>query len=294
MFVGALLACAVCSREAQAAEQPLIWDQLSGQQLADAIEQALAQANDVKHALANDQLRVIETNYFLLVTDIDEAEAAKWNGLLDKMYNRLLDMFGITRGTNIWHGKALVYIFKSKSDFVRYEKLFERFESKGEVAGLCHYDGPRVRIVFYRQGDDMSFATVLVHESSHAFVYRYRSPQRLDAWVSEGLAEWITYEILPRSTWKDKRVRAAKLEMQRRHDTGDLFDVGTLKPWQYGVAYLLTDYLIRWDKPRYVRFLDALKDQATVEEALAIAYRTTIPQVVPAYGKFIGVGELRK
>ena len=63
---------------------------------------------------------------------------------------------------------------------------------------MCHTFGSGdVHIAFYRQPNDFDSAHVLVHESVHGFVHRYRSPLDIPSWANEGLAEAIATDMVP-------------------------------------------------------------------------------------------------
>ena len=93
-------------------------------------------------------LQLRETHYFLLYSDLPAAEAEYWTGLLDRMYGRLADLFGVTRGRNIWRGKAVIFVFVDRADYRRYEREVRGTEP-GESAGMTHcFEDGAVKIAF--------------------------------------------------------------------------------------------------------------------------------------------------
>lgn len=271
-----------------------VWGRLNDEQSAAAVEKLKQFARDAQVKIGHAGLRSFETDFFLFVTDLDAAEAQKWNRLLDKMYAQLCAMFAIPEGVNIWHGKALVFTFKSREDFARYEATVENYEAAPGVAGLCHQHGPIVRIAFYRQPRELEFARILVHESSHGFLHRYRSPQRIVSWVNEGLAEWIAHDMVPVPGRSGAELRAeVREELRRRGDTGGMFDREHIDGWHYGVAYTLTSFMIDQNKRGYVKFINALKDGKEWRAALEEEYGAPLEKLVAAYGVSVGVGPIR-
>src|SRR5690606_11851392 len=118
----------------------------------------------------------------------------------DNMYNRLTDLFAIKRGDNIWLGKCLILIFRNSDDYHRFQAVMHQTNS-GTSAGMCHgFGSGEVHIAFFRQPAEMQFAHVLVHESVHGFLHRYRSPVHVPTWINEGLAEYIAFRLLPKAT----------------------------------------------------------------------------------------------
>ena len=276
-------------------EQDGVWGRLTAEQAAEAVEQLKEFAREAQEKIGHRGLQSFETDYFLFVTDLEPREARLWNGVLDRMHNDLLNMFALPRGTNVWHGKALVFVFRSKQDFARYEAEVEKNPMDlSHVGGLCHQHGPVVRISFYRQGDDARFAHVLVHEASHGFIHRYRSEHRLPSWVNEGLAEWIAYRI-PRPRRPDSReIDALKTRLRELGHTEGLFDKSSIDlGWHYELAYTLTDFMISQNRRGYVAFINAMKTGKPWRSALEEDYGAPLERLVTAYGAAMGVGPLR-
>src|SRR5204863_2043789 len=131
------------------------------------------------------------------VSDLPPAETRKWAALLDKMYLRLAEVFAVPNGENIWRGKAIVFVFANRSNYAHFERTMFG-NNPGSAVGLCHEksDG-QVVISFFRSDDEQQFSHVLVHESVHGFIHRFRTPVQVPSWVNEGLAESIATELVP-------------------------------------------------------------------------------------------------
>lgn len=268
------------------------WPELTPEAHAKMIEQLKTFSKETTEKV-NDSLRLLETKYFLFYTDLQPAESRKWAYLLDKMYNRLCNLFGIERGINIWHGKALIFVFAQKKDYQRFWRDMLDIDPSWSD-GMCHSrsDG-QVIIAFYRQPDEMDFATILVHESVHGFLHRYRSPAHIVSWANEGLADVIAYELVPKSQQIPMKQRNARSEMKERGGLGqDFFTADQIEPWQYGVASGLTTYMIKQHKKGYVAFINGIKDGVSWKESLATNYGVALKRLVLFYGKSIGIKSL--
>jgi hypothetical protein len=238
------------------------------------------------------RLGLIETDYFLFYTDLDAGEARKWATLLDKMYDRLCDMFAIPKGTNIWHGKALVFVFKDVADFRRFEA--EVYDTRIDwAAGLCHqFSDGQVHICFYRPPDEARFAHVLVHESVHGFIHRYRSPARVANWANEGLAEWIAYELVPRPGGRGVIRQQAAMELRNKPDLGGMFEMENIEPAHYVQTTAITDVLIGDVSRRgYVQFINAMKDGERWQEAFTTSMGMSLDKFLAIYAKSIGLNQ---
>jgi hypothetical protein len=241
-------------------------------------------------------LKLHETKYFLFSSNIPPAEAKKWAGLLDRMYGKLAEIFAVPSGENIWRGKALVFVFAKKSQYQRYERDINETDP-GASDGMCHsFPNGLVTIAFYRQKDEMVFAHVLVHESVHGFVHRYRSPARVPSWANEGLAETIATELVPqasRATDKTKEFARRELLMHGKR-LGDFFDLQHIEPWQYPVSEMMCTYMIQEAKHNYVDFINGIKEGLSPEESLSARFKADPDQLILKFGEWLGLKKLRE
>ncbi len=268
--------------------QDRFWGPQSDDDQAAAVKELEAFADETRQTL-NLPLTLYETRYFLFYSNLSGSESANWAGLLDRMYARLAELFAVPTGQNIWRGKGLIFVFSSEKDYARFEDQMHHTDAKG-TAGLAHCFGDgMVHIAFYRQSDQLQFAHVLVHESVHGFVHRYRSPIFITSWINEGLAETIASELVP-----DKRMETfipglARVGL-RDHDghLGDFFTAEHIAAWQYPVAQTLTTFMIRQSKQNYVDFINGIKDGLTWQESMETKYKVPLDRLVWAYGKSMG------
>lgn len=271
---------------------PAKWGKLSPQELAAAVAAQKKFAEEAR-AQINPALAEYETNFFLFYTDLPAAEANKWLLTLDRMYARLAQLFGMDQAQSIWRGKALIFVFANEADYLKFEVKVHGTVAAG-TAGLCHVFGDGdVRIAFFRQPNDQDFAHVLVHESIHGFLHRYRSPVPIPSWANEGLAEAIAADMVPRHGITQAQAADARADLQSRKSVEDLFKSEQIVAWQYPVARTLTEFMIRQNKTGYADFINAIKDGAPWEEALQKQYGVTPEQLVSAYGQSMSVPGLK-
>jgi len=268
------------------------WSKQTPEQTRTSIERLKLFAAETQKKLSI-KLAEFETGYFLFYTDLPQSEATKWAALLDKMYVRLAQLFAVPAGENIWRGKALVFVFANDSDYLAFQSKMHNTIAAG-TAGMCHSFGSGdVHIAFYRKPNDLDFAHILVHESTHGFLHRYRSPQRIPSWANEGLAEVIASEMVPRPGLTQSSTADAKSELQTRKSLERFFDDDHIVAWQYPVARTLCEFMIRQSKPGYVDFINGIKAGLTWEEAMKQKYGVTVQQLTTAYGTSMGVKDLR-
>lgn len=236
-----------------------------------------------------------ETRQFLVYTNIPAEQIQPYIVSLDNMHEMMCKMYRIGKSTRVWRGKALVVAFLYKEQFQRFEAEFMRVAIPDGVYGLCHQkSNGEVVMACYRGDRQEEFGQMLVHETSHGFIHRYKTPERFPNWVNEGMADWIGLALVPtcKSVKLGEAMAIARLK-ETRSMGGDFFTRQNIDGWQYGLASNLADFMIRTDKDAYVKFIEGMKEGLTWEESLKASYNATPQQLVATYGRAIGVPDLR-
>jgi hypothetical protein len=266
------------------------WGEQTDAEQAAAVEELKAFAQKAQDKL-NKSLDLKETKFFLFYSDLDPQEVKNWTGVLDRMYGMLADLFAVDKKLNIWRGKALVFVFKSQQDYIKFQMQCHDTDP-GRSIGMCHtYGNGIVHIAFFRQPDELQFAHVLVHESSHGFIHRYRSPERIPSWVNEGLSEWLANRLLIEqrpNRQKDVRYNAQYWLRQYR-GLGGFFEAQHIDAWQYPVAEMITTYMIEMNKKGYIAFINAIKDGVAWEDALKAKMKYTREALVQEFSQAMGL-----
>jgi hypothetical protein len=268
-----------------------LWGDLSPEFMARSVEELKAFAEKTQQTL---QLRLAlhETDHFLFYSDLGGDESVFWARQLEDMYDRLCHMFDLDNEKNIFRGKCLIVVFRKKEDYQRFQREMHQTDP-GPSSGMCHgYGNGFVHVAFYRQPDKWDFAHLLVHESVHAFLHRYRSPVHIPSWANEGLAETIAAALVPKSRINELRVAHAEKELRQRNNLGQMFEANQIEGWQYGPARLLTEFMIAQDKKRYANFINGIKDGKTWRESLTEIYGVELARLVHAFGNTLGVRNL--
>jgi hypothetical protein len=267
------------------------WGRQSEEQRAETVEKLKKRADEMM-TKASMKLTLYETKYFLFYTDLTRTEANRWVEVLDRMYARLAEMFGVPKDENIWYGKAVIFVFFKKDDFKKFEK--DVFNIDKDAGGRCHQHGSgTVIITFYRSDPAEGFARVLTHESTHGFLFRYRSRQRIPSWANEGLAEVMEFELVPAAGIKQASDARAKVELRAADPMKNFFSGDQIEFNQYPIARTLTEFMIRQNRKGYVDFINGIKDGLSVEDALKEKYGMTAEELVIAYGQSMGMPGLR-
>lgn len=269
------------------------WGNLSDEEMDSSVKTLKKFADDTKERV-NDRLRLYETKYFLFYSDLDPREANNWAGLLDKMYARLCTLFGVKKDTNVWRGKALVFVFQHQNDYQTFQTEMHGTDASWS-AGMCHSFGDgMVHIAFYRQSNQLTFAHVLVHESVHGFIHRYRSPVSIPSWINEGLAEVLASELVPEPGRPERIRQHARNNVQEQGGLpASFFADRQIRPWAYPVAEALTTFMIVNKKKGYVEFINGIKDGLKWEKALEEKFGASRDKLSTAFQQDLGVRKLR-
>jgi len=269
------------------------WPNESDEVHAAALERSRKMVDEVISRLPGTQL--YETQHFLFTSNMPPREVAPYVRYLDAMYDWMCELYGVPAGTRVWlGGKVPIFAFVERQQFIEFEKHYFQVPAD-EMHGLCHQSMQGdVAIACFRGQNPDDFGQMLVHETSHGFIHRYKTKARLPSWVNEGMAELIGAEMVPRSeSVQRKELLAIAMLKERRSLGGNFFTAEPIEGWQYGVASNLSRFLLQADRQSYVRFIEGLKEGLKWPEALAQAYGGTPEQLVAQYGQRIGVPDLR-
>lgn len=271
------------------------WPELTKEEHAAAIEEHRKLMDEVGKALPGMQL--YETHEFLFFSNIPQNQIAPYTAALDALHDMMCHMYGIKPGEPVWKGKCLVMAFLNRAEFIQFEQIFLKNDDPSGAYGLCHSgsDG-NVIISCYRGDRPDDFAKMLVHETSHGFIHRYRTSVHPPSWINEGMADWIAARLVPKSRSVPQRELKALQTMRQTGSMGGGFfkPSGNIEAWQYGIASSLTNFLITQDSAAYTRFIQGLKEGLSWQDSLKEHYQATPEEMISGYGRAIGVPNLRE
>lgn len=233
-----------------------------------------------------------ETKYFLFYTDMPAQQVKPYLLQLDKMNELLGKAFGFQPGHNIWRGKAVIVAFVNEVAFLEFErKFYDRTEVPGTVVGLCHSHGDGKVIVSCHRGKDPNFfGAVLVHETAHGYIHRYRSTVHIPSWINEGIADWVAMMVVPSCKEIQRRQKQSALQLRQSQTFGgQFFAADHIASSQYGAASAMVQLMLKAGPAQFRLFFDGIKDGLTWQDSLQRAYGLTPEQLCQAYGKSIGI-----
>ncbi|MCI0676191.1 MAG: hypothetical protein L0Y42_10515 [Phycisphaerales bacterium] len=228
-------------------------------------------------------LEPLETDHFLLYSDVPRPEAARWIMQLEKVYELLRRVLppadhssnrAAMDAQDFW-GKAVVVVLKDQAQFRAMESESFKHLVPQSTVGVCHPVGPKVFINLHRHDDDAALEWSMAHETVHGLMHRYQTPVRLPAWANEGIAEYVAGLVLRDSPMAKARRKEALEFIRNGGDVNAILDRRYAdQTWlpqdanAAAVGSLLIELLTRDQPTRFVQWVDQVKSGDDWEQAL--------------------------
>lgn len=231
---------------------------------------------------------VVETRYFILYGAVNEAAMRECSRSLDAMYEKVLELFGIPAGLNLFWGKAVVFLTPTEDTFRAVEAAgFKSMTPRG-VVGLCHQIGPMVFVNMFWSDNQDTFDSTLIHETVHGIMHRYYSAQRLPAWADEGLSEYIASISFKSSPVEKGRMPQALEYIRAGRSVADVMRLNYGDgSWPgpnaigYAVGYASIKLMIRQQPDAFGRWIRAVKGGKPWEQALRDDFGHPVEKFAP-------------
>ena len=284
--------------ERLAAQEQRLWEPLSDKQTAEIIQEQKEFLRKVGKAFPGLPMRLYETKFFLFFSDMPPDQVGLYRAELDSMNIELGKAFDVPPGENIWRGKAVFVVFVQQEAFLQFEQQFMKGDiaelQRRRIRGLCHQSSTgNVVVACYGGADPNELAAVLVHETTHGYLHRFKSSVQLPSWLNEGIAEWVAATVVRRTRGPHLKQRQA---IDRLKQTGVLdqnFFGQRIDGWHYGVASRITDSLIKANPDAFRWWLISIKEGVDWQQGMRKAFGYTPLQLTQAYGRSIGVPQIR-
>ena len=270
------------------------WEESSPEEMQAFVEEEQEFLKMVRLQFSGLNMKLYETEYFLFLTDIPPNQVRPYLVQLDRMNESLGRSFGFEKGHNVWRGKAVIVAFMQEAAFHVFERQVLNNDDVAGAQGICHsYPNGRVVVGCVRGNSPSFFGVVLVHETAHGYIHRYRSTARIPSWINEGIADWVAGMTVPSSTAVRERQTTAAGRIRLTRTLGGFFQREHIEPWQYGLASSMIGLLATRDNDRFRRFFNDIKNGYTWQQSLKRHYEMSPEQLAAAYGKEIGIPGLR-
>ena len=260
-----------------------LWQLLTADEHLQFVQRHKEFLDQVKQRMASIPFRLVETEYFLFMTDLQPVEVDGYIAYLDAMYEELCKAFNIPRDKNIWCGKCVVVAFRSERDYLQFEfDVMKNPIAKG-TQGMCHSYGDG-KVIFAGFKGKSGFGHVLVHETSHGFVHRYKSTARAPSWLNEGMSDWLAGDIVKSDrNLRDQRLSATRV-MQSPAILQQFMNAQRIDGDMYGAASAMVEILLAIDKGgQFKAFFDAIKIGNPPEQALKESFGLSYQNLAALY-----------
>ncbi len=262
-----------------------------------ALAKSREMSDEVISVLPGTQL--YETEHFLFTSNMPPEQVGPYVAYLDKMYDWMGQLYGVPKGHKVWlGGKAPIFAFLERDQFESFEEKYfpdarQALGTLTNIYGLCHQSmRGEVVIACYRGDDPNDFGQMLVHETSHGFIHRYKTKAQLPNWVDEGMADLIGAEMVPAAKTVKNRELKAVAQLAREPSLGGMLSAPRIQAGQYGMASNLNRFLLQSNRQSYVRFIENLKEGMKWEEALRDAYGSTPEELLAHYARWINAASV--
>lgn len=241
---------------------------------AEAVIAGYKEVGERLRARVGTDIRLIETRHFLIWTDWAKSEHADLERWCEQMYAIVSERFGLPADATVFAGKCPVFCLRSKKRFREVAEALDRYDVSNALGYTISEGNGHVHVVVCRLGGSEAgrdvFASTLVHELSHAFLHRYRSPRPVPLWLNEGLANVVAEDVLGERCFNAEAADAAARAFARRDRVlGDGFwETDSLDARYYPMAHSVVAYLIGRDGGAFRALVDDMKQGVEPTEAL--------------------------
>ena len=241
----------------------------------------------------NIKFTTTETPHFLVASGAGPAATDLLVKGCETLYANLTALFGMEKDARLCDGKCMLFLFGQRATLERYATTIDG-PSAANVYGYFRIDryGGRLGIAKVLLVDDgqgpAKLMEHLVHEETHALFCAYTKDVGVPRWVHEGIADYMT-------TVNDQNLRGPKIAKATSVARGGgslkrVFQVQNFADVTYEdvcVSMTVVEYLVAAGKPKFRKFVDAMKDGKSQEEALPAAYGFTMTDLEKRWRAYV-------
>ena len=246
----------------------------------------------------NPNLHKIETTHFTIFSGLPTAVDGGIGRTMERMYQVLLKQFEVGKDESVWVGKCGIFLLSAKPDeqffhFATKISHFDPFRAR-KAGAYFHCEPPLAYVVMppppdERKAQEMEYwKCTLIHESTHAFLFRYLGSGQVPTWLHEGIAETTAFQIM-NSRILDGRMRRANkdaLSPKVLSDVNQVFLGVGLTDFDYGIAQSWVRYMVGKNPRAFLKFVTLCKQGMNDEEAMKEAFKLNHRSFLNAWGEW--------
>lgn len=248
-------------------------------QTRDEVRKAYLQFGEIVRERLGRDIRLVESDHFLIWTDFGPREQTQLVQWFESMYQTLCARFKLDASQDIFLAKCPVFCFRSRARLKSFARDFDGYDARNAIGYTRSIEANgHVHMAFARMGSDPAdldrFACTLVHEGTHAFLHRLYSTRLLPHWLNEGYAELTAERVLGDRCPAGENANLLARQYARFHwPLGSfLTRVSTIEIHEYPLACAVVRFLEEQGADRLVGTIRDLKSGRELREALAANY----------------------
>ena len=220
------------------------------------------------------------SEHFVVYTDLPDGKGMARG--CEVVFKGLRRVFGLKKREQVWDGKCVMFLFRSRGDFLRFAEVIDAFEGAKTSGGYfkpskhgAHIAIPQPSLM---AGGDRQMVAVAVHELGHAFLETYCGHRRAPIWLHEGVAQVCEQIHDP----NDRGLSRHKERMKRWVDSGypprtfrsmlELESMPGSDHESYAMAYSMVEWMARAEPKKLRNLLELTKRGAAPTAALEAAF----------------------
>jgi hypothetical protein len=230
------------------------------------------------------KLHSIETPHFVVFSCFDKANDKGVAGTCEDMYKMLCKQFDVADDETVYVGKCGIFLLGTKEQFAKFAITIDKQEEMAaKAAGYFKSGSMPSYIVMNAPLDKVGYKTVLVHESTHAFLWRYISDHQVPLWLNEGIADASASALVPSGRLPGRLKSATKHAIKDGEDVMHVFKHVELNDFDYGIAQSWVQFLIARDHKAFIKFVTLCKEGKDEADAMQESYKLTRDEFVHAW-----------
>ncbi|MEW6358225.1 MAG: DUF1570 domain-containing protein [Planctomycetota bacterium] len=238
---------------------------------------------------------VIETDHYIVSSALQPGAAKQIANGCEDLYKKMSKVFAVQKEDRLWAGKCVVYIFENKDQFVQFAEKIDNLDpdKTQEFGGYFSNRGGLVHIpIPTESGGEARFESTLIHEGAHAFLQLFRQDIRIKPWINEGVAQYFENVCFPHSgRWSMKRAMVrnqSDFTLAQLREVNSVWKVDSTQVTSfYAHAWSAISFMIRANPKKFVKFIDAIKEGKSDDDALTIAFGKDMNELERAWRAYV-------
>ncbi len=258
-----------------AAGREVGWQTVSAADFMKATDEEKSVPKELVEKTLGVKLECVETERWLMFTDLPRDQVDKYIRILDDVYKELTRVLELPMDRPHFRSKLPVYMLSTVELLNHLEREVYKNNDGTDYQTWVHwYDDGRVVVNACQTAEAREVATSLTYYMTIAILYRYGSSLALPQWLEDGMAMQMSIRTTPGGSLY---VESPRISMEafreKKAFAKDFLTTKDLDDDSYGLAAAIVDRLDKRDPARFRELLVALKAGLTLDEALRLVYR---------------------